>query len=111
MCSQRMDSWNRCPGEHLLRPVSVGDGAQRKMVIQPGCMPARVITCALGPGRGPAIESMVKTVFKDVPEQWYVSILGSQGNPSRWRMTIETPDGQQTSRTWTAMVASAGLNM
>ena len=82
----------------MLGPVSVGDGAQRKMVIQPGCMPARVITYALGPGRGPAIESTVKTVFKDVREQWYVSILGSQGNPSRWRMTIETPDGQQTSQ-------------
>lgn len=44
------------------------------------------------------MESTIKNVFKDVREQWYVSILGSQGNPSRWRMTIETPDGQQTTR-------------
>jgi hypothetical protein len=44
------------------------------------------------------MESTIKNVFKDVHEQWYVSILGSQGNPSRWRMTIETPDGQQTTR-------------
>jgi hypothetical protein len=61
-------------------------------------MPARVITYALGPGRAPAMESTIKNVFKDVREKWYVSILGSQGNPSRWRMTIETPDGQQTTR-------------
>jgi hypothetical protein len=61
-------------------------------------MPARVDTYALGPGRAPAIESVIKNVFKDVREQWYVSILGSQGNPSRWRMTIETPDGEQTTR-------------
>jgi len=57
-------------------------------------MPARVITYALGPERAPAMESTIK----DVREQWYVSILGSQGNPSCWRMTIETPDGQQTTR-------------
>jgi hypothetical protein len=44
------------------------------------------------------MESTIKNVFKNVREKWYVSILGSQGNPSRWRMTIEMPDGQQTTR-------------
>ena len=57
-------------------------------------MPARVITYALGPERAPAMESTIK----DVREQWYVSILGSQGNSSRWQMTIEAPDRQQTTR-------------
>ena len=61
-------------------------------------MPARVVMYFLGPGRAPAIEFAVKQLFKEVSEPWYVAIIGSQGNSSRWRMTVGTPDGQRTTR-------------
>ena len=61
-------------------------------------MPARVVMYFLGPGRAPAIEFAVKQVFKEVPEPWFVAIIGSRSNPSCWRMTVGTPDGKRTTR-------------
>jgi hypothetical protein len=61
-------------------------------------MPARVIMYSLSRGRAPAIEFAVKQVFKEVPRRWYVGIIGSQRNLSRWRMTVEAPDGRRTTR-------------
>jgi hypothetical protein len=32
----------------------------------------------------------VKQVFKEVPEPWFVAIIGSRSNPSCWRMTASS---------------------